>query len=174
MCSYDLRSDHETKVNSLKNEFGIYLQSLRLAKKLGLRELARMVSANIEGRGVTHAYLSIIESGHKPPPRIPILHSLAIALEVSPVEMEMAAQGWDIIHIKLLLPSLSRDADALGGRKTDSLSSKQILSALAKAYDNTPLSQNIPKCIFLDTPRPFVAFRPQTKAQRTALLSFRG
>ena len=82
VCSYDSRKVYETKVTSLKNAFGKYLQSLRLAKNLGVRELARVVSANIEGRGITHAYLSIIESGRNPPPRIPILHGLAAALEV--------------------------------------------------------------------------------------------
>lgn len=174
MCSYDLRSDHKTKVNSLKTEFGKYLQSLRLAKKLGLRELARVVSASIEGRGITHAYLSMIESGRNPPPRIPILHGLAAVLGVPPIEMEMAASGWEIFHLQDLLQVNSQRTSVLGKRKLDGLSSKQVLITLSKTYDTSPLSLNITKCIFLDTPRPFIAFHPHTQAQRDILKKVSG
>ncbi|WP_213044176.1 helix-turn-helix domain-containing protein [Nitrospira defluvii] len=158
----------------MKNDFGKYLRSLRLAKKLGLRELARVVSANVEGRGITHAYLSIIESGRNPPPRIPILHGLAAALGVPPIEMEMAASGWEIILVQDLLQANSRRTPVPDIRKLDGLSPKQVLLTLSKAYDTSPLSLNIPKCIFLDTPRPFIAFHPSTQTQRETLKKVSG
>lgn len=128
-----------------------------------------MVSANIEGRGITHAYLSIIESGRNPPPRIPILHGLAAALEVPTIEMEMAASGWEIFHLQDLLQANSKRTTGIGNKTLDGLSSRQVLITLSKSYDTSPLSLTIPKCIFLDTPRPFIAFHPQTQAQRETL-----
>ncbi len=38
--------------------FGAYIRRLRLANSMGLRELARAVSVQMGGRGVTHAYRS--------------------------------------------------------------------------------------------------------------------
>lgn len=154
--------------------FGAYLRRLRLANRMGLRELARAVSVQMDGRGVTHAYLSMIESGRIPPPRLPILQGLASVLAVSSTEMEMAAHGWAIIRAEELLRSIPRSSPLQSIRRSEGSTSKRLLRALVSAYDRPPLSLDMPKCLFLDKPRPFVAFRPRTKVQESQLMKFQG
>jgi|JI9StandDraft_1071089.scaffolds.fasta_scaffold349028_1 transcriptional regulator with XRE-family HTH domain len=75
------------------NDFGTYLRNLRRSKGLGLRELSLMVTTSTGPTGITHAYLSLIESGRKPAHSHQILHVLAHTLSVSIIEMEMASRG---------------------------------------------------------------------------------
>lgn len=154
--------------------FGAYIRRLRLANSMGLRELARAVSVQMGGRGVTHAYLSMIESGRTQPPRLPVLKGLASVLEVSSTELEMAAHGWAIVRAEELLPSISRSSLAQSNRRSGGSNSKRLLQALVRAHDRPPLSLDMPKCLFLDKPRPFVAFRPRTKVQESQLMKFQG
>jgi transcriptional regulator with XRE-family HTH domain len=74
-----------------KNAFGRFLRQLRTDQDLTLEELARRVRRH--GRGITGAYLSLIESGRKPPPRQPVRTALAKALGVIPEKIEAAARG---------------------------------------------------------------------------------
>ena len=131
---------------------------------MGLRELARAVSKEIGGGGVTHAYLSTIESGRKPAPRVPILKGLASVLAVPPLEMEMAAQGWTIIRAADLLKQLPNHSALLTQVEHGTASSRDVLRAIVDSYDETPLALDMPRCLFLNELGDiFVAFRPLVK-----------
>lgn len=130
--------------------FGQYLKTLRVTKRMGLRELARALSKNPDLGGVTHAYLSSIESGQKPAPRPRILRALASVFAVSPIEVEMVAQGWTVIRAADLLRQLPNQASLLAQLETGTATSRDVLQAITDSYEYTPLSLDMPKCLILD------------------------
>jgi transcriptional regulator with XRE-family HTH domain len=67
----------------MRTEFPELLRSLRLAKSLSQRELARRV-------GVHYSYVSKIESGEERPSQDKV-RAIAKALETDPVRLELAA-----------------------------------------------------------------------------------
>lgn len=137
---------------------------------MGLRELARAVSKEIGGRGVTHAYLSAIESGRKPAPRMPILEGLASALSVSPLEMRMAAQGWTKIHAADLLKQQPHASELLAQVEMGTASNREIVAALLDSYDETPLPLDTPKYLILMPEKIFMAFLPFIKHKITKII----
>jgi len=76
---------------STARAFGRFLRKLRIDQDMTLEDVTGRVKRH--GRGITAAYLSLIESGRKPPPRQPVRAALANALGVIPEKIEAAARG---------------------------------------------------------------------------------
>lgn len=115
--------------------------------------------------------IKAIECGRNPAPKGPILEGLASVLAVSPLEMEMASQGWTIIRAADLLRQQPNKSELLAQIEMGTASGRDIFAALLDSYDETPLSLDIPRCLFLNKPEDtFVAFRPRVKAQSAKVI----
>ena len=68
--------------------FGEILRNLRLKARIGLRELAASIQ-------ISPGYLSDIEQGNVPPPKVKVILSLAIALDIDKGLLLSAARKLD-------------------------------------------------------------------------------
>lgn len=96
--------------------------------------------------------IKAIECGRNPAPKGPILEGLASVLAVSPLEMEMASQGWTIIRAADLLRQQPNKSELLAQIEMGTASGRDIFAALLDSYDETPLSLDIPRCLFRELP----------------------
>lgn len=91
-------------------EFGKYLQSLRLARRLTLMDVEREAK-------LSNGYLSQIETGARGIPHFDTLKKLAAAYKVSVAEMiakaEEAAKGENIREVETELDAVARDFQRL-------------------------------------------------------------
>lgn len=149
--------------------FGHYIRSLRITKGMGLREVARALSEKSAMSRVTHAYLSNIESGRKPAPRPRILSALASILSVSPIEMEMVAQGWTVIRAEDLLRQVPDQGPVLAQLEVGAATNRDVLRAITDSYEYTPLSLNISQCVIIDSSQGvFVGFRRRSSTSSSS------
>lgn len=132
---------------------------------MGLRELTRSVSKKIVGRGVTHAYLSTIESRQKSAPRVPILEGLASVLAASPLEIRRLPRDKLLSTLLILLRQQPYTSELLTQVEMGTASSRDILAALRVSYDETPLPLDMPKCLLLMPDDIFMAFHPNDQTQ---------
>lgn len=148
---------------------GFHIFRLRTNKKIGLRELARKVSAQSEGKPITHAYLSAIEKGRRLSPTPQVLESIAKALEVPPIELQMAGTGWTIVHLEELIHDQPQYRAVINRLASQKASSQELFKTLAALSSRSPLSSAMPRCVVHAEGRCIVAFLPRTNKERQAL-----
>ncbi len=74
--------------------FGVFVQRRRKKRGLGLREMSKLATAELRGRGLSAAYLSAIERGLSAPPRPPVLAVMAKLLGVDEQRLRRVAEGF--------------------------------------------------------------------------------
>ena len=119
--------------------FGNHIRRLRETKLLGVRELAREVSALLKGRGLSATYLSAIENGVKPPPRMKVLNALAQTLGASSFELEWVARGWRVTLLSQYLTGRTKYQPLLTRLEQGKATGHELLAVLSLLHDESAL-----------------------------------
>lgn len=118
--------------------FGTLVRRLRKEKRLGLREMSKMATAQMGGRGLSAPYLSAIERGLTAPPRLPILQLLANIFDVPANKLRLAAEGYVVLDIAETLEAFPKYAalvrDLRQGGKGDSDAIRRAMFDALKQY----------------------------------------
>ena len=144
--------------------FGAFVQRLRKKKGLGLREMAKLATADIGGRGLSPAYLSAIERGIMPPPRRPVLNVMARILNVHDEKLRVVADGFILLDIEETFKPFPEYAPLVRRVQTGDPVPEGIFDAMHSALQNLN-HPAIHKARYL-------AFLPPTPSGKAELLLF--
>ncbi len=118
--------------------FGSLVQRLRKAKGLGLREMSKVATARMGGRGLSAAYLSAIERGLTAPPRPPVLAVLAEVLDVPIEKLKLSAEGYVVLDIAETLQPFPEYAELVREVREGRGTTETIIPAMADATRRFP------------------------------------
>lgn len=117
----------------MSNKLGDYLKSKRLEKNLSLRDFAKEI-------GISHTYLSKLESGVDPRSGKPISPTLDTILQISKtlnvtVEQLLAISGYvgdeEYLYVDLLIDVATNPEKVLLLKKSESLNNNEIEKVLS-------------------------------------------
>ncbi len=122
----------------IRRAFGRYLRELRQSRSLGLREVSRQVTQQPGARGLSPAYLSLIERGHVEIPQQHILRHLSTVLGVDENQFAAIAQGQRIVTFSALLEQSSLHHALLVELRSGTARYPAILSAIIELIKASP------------------------------------
>lgn len=122
----------------IRRTFGRYLRELRQSRSLGLREVSRQVIRQPGARGLSPAYLSLIERGHVEIPQQHILRHLSVVLGVDDNLFAAIAQGLRIVTLSDLLEQSSLHHAILVELRSGTARYPAIISAIIEILQASP------------------------------------
>ncbi len=122
----------------IRKSFGKYLRGLRDRQNLGLRELSKRVSQRPGARGLSPAYLSLIERGLVEIPQQHVLCHLSAVLGVDEDQFGAIAKGQQVIMLSELFSQSSTYQIILADLRNGTARYPAILSAITDLLQKLP------------------------------------
>lgn len=123
---------------AIRKSFGSYLRTLRERRQLGLREVSRRISQQPGARGLSPAYLSLMERGYVEIPQPHILRHLSMALDVDEDQFASIAKGQRLVMISELFQGSPHHQSLLASLQTGTARYPDVLSAIVTLMRTSP------------------------------------